>query len=196
MKPPTFVQTIVVVAAFLALLTGPGRAQTAGQPIRLSGALVNTNNGGTGHVEIDITRWSTAAETARLLGVLDEKGQPGFLKALQKKRRVGSIRTPGHLGLDLKYASETPLPDGGSDILIGTDRWMSFAEIWHSGRSVDYPFTWIQIHLNRDGEGEGTITMASKAIPGGGHDIVVESYDWLQTVLIKSLKRQPLVSHG
>jgi hypothetical protein len=194
LKPPTLVRTIAVVAAFLALLTSPGRAQTAGQPIRLSGALINTNNGGTGHVDIDITRWSTAAETDRLLSVLEEQGQPGFLEALRKNRPVGSIRTPGHLGLELKYASEKRLPDGGSDILIGTDRWMSFAEVWRSGRSVNYPFTWIQIHLNRDGEGEGTITMASKVIPGGGHDIVVESYDWLQTVLIKSLKKQPLKS--
>jgi hypothetical protein len=193
-KPPTLVRTIPVVAAFVALFASGGSAQTAGQSVRLSGALINTNNGGTGHVDIDITRWSTVAETDRLLSVLEEQGQAGFLEALRKNRSVGSIHTPGHLGLDLKYASETRSPDGGSDILIGTDRWMSFAEIWRSGRSIDYPFTWIRIHLNSDGEGEGTITLASKVIPGGGHDIVVESYDWLQTILIKSLKERPVKS--
>ncbi len=192
MNSTDIVGSVSVLAALLTLASGPARAQTAGQQIRLTGALINTNTGGTGHVDIEITRWSTRAETDRLLAVLDDQGQPGFLEALGKNRRVGFIRTPGQLAYDLRYATESPLPEGGREILLATDRPMGMAELWNRGRSIDYPFTWIQIRLNRDGEGEGTITMAAKVIPAGGRDLVVESYDWMQTVLLKSLRSEPL----
>ena len=39
---------------------------------------------------------------------------------------------------------------------------MSFAEVRNQPRSVDYPFTLIEIHLNKDGEGEGKLAYATK----------------------------------
>ena len=182
----------LVVTATAALFTSVALAQTAGQPIRLTGAAIDPNTGRTGHVEIDITRWSTRAESDRLLAVLEEQGQQGFLAALQKNPRVGSIRTPGQLAYDLRFASQSPLPDGGSQILIATDRPIGFSELWNQTRSVDYPFTWIQVRLNGDREGEGTMSLATKVIPTGGPDLVVENYGFMQPTLLKSLREEPL----
>jgi hypothetical protein len=39
---------------------------------------------------------------------------------------------------------------------------MSFFELRDQPRTVDYPFTLIEIHLNRDGEGEGRMAYATK----------------------------------
>jgi hypothetical protein len=39
---------------------------------------------------------------------------------------------------------------------------MSFAELYNSGRSVDYPFGYVRFTLNEKGEGTGQIMAATK----------------------------------
>ena len=39
----------------------------------------------------------------------------------------------------------TPLDDGGTRILIATDRYMTFEEVRNQPRSYDYPFTFLDI---------------------------------------------------
>ena len=175
----------------LMLLVGAAlRAQTSGEPIRLIGGAIDPNSGRTGMVEIDIERWSTQAETARLRAVLRDKGPEHLLEAIQKNPVTGTIRTPGRLAYDLHYARRVPMPDGGYRITLATDRRMSFWELAHQPRSVDYPFTWIQIHMNRDGEGEGRMSLATK-ITIEDSNIVLENYQ-LQPVLLNSIREQPL----
>jgi hypothetical protein len=166
------------------------RAQTSGEPIRLVGGAIDTNSGRTGMVEIDVTRWSTKAEADRLLAALRNKGSDGLLEAIQKNPVTGTIRTPGQLAYDLRYARRIPLPDGGNRITLATDRRMSFWEIRNQPRSVDYPFTWIQIQINRDGEGEGRMSLATK-ITIEDSNIVLENYQ-LQPVLLKSIREEKL----
>jgi len=43
-----------------------------------------------------------------------------------------------------------------------TARIMSFAELYKSGRSTDYPFGYLQVKLNDKGEGTGQIMAAAK----------------------------------
>jgi hypothetical protein len=63
---------------------------------------VNNNRAsGSGIVQIDVNRWSTAAERAALLNVLKE-GAEKLLDALQDTRPVGIITTPDSLGNDLQ----------------------------------------------------------------------------------------------
>jgi hypothetical protein len=45
-----------------------------------------------------------------------------------------------------------------------TDRRIGFWEAANQPRSIDYPFTFIDIRLNRDGEGEGKMSLATKVI--------------------------------
>jgi hypothetical protein len=71
---------------------------------------------------------------------------------------------PHHLalGIDLHYAWQTPLPDGGRRIVLATDRYIDFREARNQPRSIDYPFTLIEIRTNKDGEGEGKMSVATK----------------------------------
>ena len=83
--------------------------------------------------EIAIERWTTTEERRKLLGLVEtakhgEGGQRKLLDALQKvKPRVGYIRTPNSIGWDLRYAVENTLPDGTRQIVIATDKPVSFA---------------------------------------------------------------------
>jgi hypothetical protein len=75
---------------------------------------------------------------------------------------VGRIRTPDSLGYDLHYAQQTPTEEGGRRIVIATDRPIGFWEASRQPRSIDYPFTVIQMQLDRDGHGKGTMSVATK----------------------------------
>jgi len=54
--------------------------------------------------------------------------------------------------------------------------------------SIDYPFTVIELRLNRDGEGEGKMSLATKIIADERTNLVtLENYD-TQPVTLKNVK--------
>ena len=84
---------------------------------------------------------------------------------------VGTIRTPDSLGYPLHYAHQAPGEDGGRRIVIATDRPIGFWEAANQPRTMDYPFTVIQMQIGRDGKGSGTLSYATKVI---AHDNTIE----------------------
>ena len=149
-------------------------AQTAGQPIRLSAwavSMANVAAGANAVLDIRVNKWSTDKQRQDLIAVFLDKGQDALLHKLQDEPEMGRISIPGRQGPDpnqtrlgwtLRYANQTPLPDGGTRILIATDRVMSFQEVRNRPRSYDYPFTFLEIHLTKDGTGEGKMALATQ----------------------------------
>jgi hypothetical protein len=193
MTAQPLVSRIVGAAGAVAIIAASGLAQTTGTPERFTALAVNMGSPGpTGATTVDIVvnRWSTDAERDRLLTVLMEQGPEKLLSTLQSLPRVGYIRTPNSIGYDLHYARRTPLADGGERIVLATDRYISFWEATNRPRSVDYPFTVIEMHINPDGVGEGKMSLATK-ITGDKENklIVLENYA-TQPVLLQSVRRQ------
>jgi hypothetical protein len=157
----------------VALATAAPRAQTLGEPEAFSAtAIVNNNLGsGAGQVLMRVSRWSSTQERVRLVNTLLEKGSDALLEELRDARPTGSIRTPDSLAYDLRYAHQTPGEDGGRRIVLATDRPIGFWEARNQPRTVDYPFTVIQMQIGRDGRGSGTLSYATKI---RAHDNVIE----------------------
>jgi len=145
-------------------------------PIRMRAFVVNMTNIGTGSnnvVEITVDNYSTAAERKDLIDTMTTGGQNALLKKMEKLPIKGRIRIPGwvgpdpnnyRLGWDLRYVWRAPLEEGGTRLVLGTDRPMSMTEIRNQPRTVDYPFTFIEIHFPKEGKGEGRATGATKVI--------------------------------
>jgi hypothetical protein len=165
-------------------------AQTMGQPERFSAMAVNMDIGRTGTVEIVVTRWSTDAERTGLVQTALDKGPDKLLSTLEKLPRVGYIRSPESVGWDLHYAHRVALPDGGEQIVIATDRPIGFREASRQPRSIDYPFTVIEMHLNADGEGQGTMSVATKVIADKDKQTITLENFATTPVLLQSVKRQ------
>jgi hypothetical protein len=128
-------------------------------------------------VDIVIESWSTESDRRRLLEAL-KKSQDAMLDTLRDLRRVGFIRTPGSLGWDLHYAHQIPGEDGGRRLVIATDRPINMWEAVNRPRTVDYPFTFIEVHLNGDGEGEGKLSLATRVTASrDGRFVQLENYD-------------------
>ena len=114
-------------------------------------------------VDIVVERWSTTTERQSLIDAFLPTGDADkLLRALQKTKRVGYIRFPNTLGYDLHYSREVPGEDGGRRILIATDRRIGVREASEQPRTIDYPFTLIEMRLNKDNEGEGKMSVATK----------------------------------
>jgi hypothetical protein len=67
---------------------------------------------------------------------------------------------------------------------------MSFREVANRPRSYDYPFTVIELHLQKNGEGEGNVTLATR-ITGDKHKKVMtlENFD-IQPIMLTKVTRE------
>ncbi|HEY3091685.1 MAG TPA: hypothetical protein VGJ52_01255 [Vicinamibacterales bacterium] len=182
-----------VAAALVVLVCSFAFAQSNGQPERFTANAVSLSpEYGTGQqqVEITINRWSPNAERERLVTLLQEKGPGELLKQLQKNKPLGRIRTPDSIGYDLRYAQQMPSEDGGRTLVIATDRPIGFWEATQRPRSFDYPFTVIQMKLDRDGHGSGTLSYATRIIARGNNVIELEDFA-TQPIMLNNIKAEP-----
>jgi hypothetical protein len=166
----------IVISVGLALLSAPRTmsAQTNGEKLEISAFAVNMSNIATGAnamVQITVNGWSTAEERTLLITTVLEKGSDALLRALQKAPVKGRFRIPTarppdphhlSLGLDLRYAWQAPLPEGGRRIVLATDRYIGFQEARNQPRSTDYPITIMEIRVDKDGKGVGKMAVATK----------------------------------
>jgi hypothetical protein len=173
-----------VVLAALVLSGSWLAAQTSGIKEDFTATAITNNEFGAGAnvVQIQVTRWSTESERTKLVNALVKNGPDDLLKELMRSRSVGIIKTPDSLGYDLRYASQTPGEDGGRRIVLATDRPIGFWEATRQPRTINYPFTVIQMQLDRDGKGKGTLSYATK-ITARGNTIERENFATAATML-------------
>ena len=166
----------IVMSVALALLSAPRTtsAQTNGEKLEISAFAVNMSNIATGAnamVQITVNGWSTAEERELLITTVLEKGSDALLRALQKAPVKGRFRIPTarppdphhlSLGLDLRYAWQAPLPEGGRRIVLATDRYIGFQEARNQPRTTDYPITIMEIRVDKEGKGVGKMAVATK----------------------------------
>ncbi|HVL68269.1 MAG TPA: hypothetical protein VM364_13485 [Vicinamibacterales bacterium] len=154
----------VVAAAMLAfsVLWGPPApvraAQAAEEFTAIAANISNVGAAGLVPVTIHVSRWTPEEEHARLFDILRESGQEAFLKALLQQKPVGWIATPTSLRYDFFYARQDQRDGGGRRIMLITDRPMNFSERVNAEPSREYPFTVVELHLDRQNRGEGTLS--------------------------------------
>jgi hypothetical protein len=185
-----FTRRIIAAACVFAAASLVAGAQTLGSPERYTATVVNEPGQGSSPVQIVVDRWSTDKERNTLVSSLLAKGPDKLLDVLKDMPKVGFVRSPSGLGWDLRYSKKTPLPDGGEQVVVATDRPLSFAEESQQLRTLDYPFTIIELHLNAQGEGEGKLSLATK-ITGDKESgtIVLENYG-IQPALLQAVRRE------
>jgi hypothetical protein len=186
-----FTAHAIAAALLFAAASLVATAQTLGTPERYSATAVNEPGSGTSPVQIVVDRWSTDTERDRLVSTLLDKGADKLLDVLQDTPRVGFIRNPtGGPSWDLHYARKIALPDGGERVILATDRPLGFWEQTQQLRTVDYPFTIIELRLNADGEGEGKLSLATKIIADKqSGTVVLEDYG-TQPVLLQAVRKE------
>lgn len=181
----------VYTAAGALPLAVPLTARPDRPPERFSALAVNLESprrATPGTVEIVVNRWSTDRERDRLLTVLLEKGPEKLLDELQDTPRVGYIRTPDGIGYDLNFSRRTPGDDGGERIEVVTGRDFRFWEVINQPGAIDYSFAVIELRINRDGQGEGRMSLATKIM---GKALALEEHA-AQPVSLQRVRRETI----
>lgn len=175
-------RSIAVLVALLVSGLSASESQNSGSDSRLACSAFAASTGGPRTrpvatvVDITVERWSTEAERRRLVEAL-KQDEDALLDRLRGLPRVGFIRTPSALGWDLHYAHVRPADEGGQHVVIATDRPISIWEAVHRPRSIDYPFTFIELRLDREGRGEGKLSLATRVISSSdGGSVQLENY--------------------
>ena len=166
---------MIVGVALTTFAAAPGmQAQSPGEKLEISAFAVNMSNiatGSTAVVDITVNSWSTAEERTHLITTVLEKGGDALVRELQKAPVKGRFRIPAArppdphhlaLGLDLRYAWQTALPEGGRRIVLAADRYIGFQEARNRPRTIDYPISLIEIRVDKDGKGVGKMAVATK----------------------------------
>jgi hypothetical protein len=174
---------LLVAVSAAALLVGAfGGISAQAVTERFTGFAINLNGGPTtATVDFTIERWSTPAEREQLLSILREekdvyKANQKLLTALQKMPKADFIRGSQTLGWDLRYAWQSELEDGGRRVVLGTDRPIGFREARNQPRSMDYPFTIVEIQFDKNDKGVGKILAGTKIFIDKNNNIVLENY--------------------
>ena len=147
-------------------------------------------SGKAGPVEFVVERYSTDAERDTLMKALQDQGPDKLLATLQNLPRVGYLRTPNSIGYDLRFARKVPGEDGGETITLMTDRYITFWEATNRPRTIDYPFTLIEVRIGPEGKGEGKLSLATRiTYDKKNNTVVLEDYK-SQPTLLNEVKRE------
>jgi hypothetical protein len=109
---------------------------------------------------LEITSYTADDELQRDFQVLRTQGQDAFLKAIGPNK-LGSFAFDGQTGRDLNFVQESQTGNGRK-ITILSERWLNMFELRYGTRSQDYPFTYIELFINDNGKGEGSLIGLAK----------------------------------
>ncbi len=142
-----------------------------------SAGLRPSSNSGSG-IEVftlTVNSYTPENEVARLMSALRENGQDGLLKALGKEKS-GTLQIGTRLARDVQAIWMTQ-SDEGRKICALSERWLGLGELRRGARSVDYPFTYIEMFIEEDGgNSEGSLIPAAKVRSKSGNNIEIENF--------------------
>jgi hypothetical protein len=125
-----------------------------------------------------LTGTTSSQDANRFLNTLQERGQRGLLDELNDER-VGNFAFTGQVARDINAAFVSRV-DGKLRVRAVFERWLGFGELRGGYRSVDYPFSYIELFVDpRTGRGEGTFFSAAQIryrTRGGEPQVEIEDF--------------------
>ena len=152
-----FVLSLILSLAFVS------SAQDKASAEAYSGTAVGTGGsvgGKTIQFNFRITQYTTDEEVQNFAQLVKDKGTDGLRRVLEKEDK-GRINAVGSTGNQIAVARKRQ--EGADTIItIVTARTMPFLELYNGGRTTDYPFGYLQVKLDANGQGAGQIMAAAR----------------------------------
>ena len=152
-----FVLFLIISLAFVS------SAQDKASAEAYSGTAIGTGGsvgGKTIQFNFRITQYTTDEEVQNFAQLVKDKGTDGLRRVLEKEDK-GRINAVGSTGNQIAVARKRQ--EGADTIItIVTARTMPFLELYNGGRTTDYPFGYLQVKLDANGQGAGQIMAAAR----------------------------------
>ena len=157
-------RTRVPTLAALAALLAPALAAAAPSALVLTGNLVDSAGlmprSSSAPITVRIDGFTSDETVAGLAAIVQKEGSKGLSRALFRER-VGTFQLNNSIGYPIAFARELR-DETGRHLLLVVRRTLSPREIWTAARSVDYPFTVLDIDLDHRGQGSGDYLPAAR----------------------------------
>jgi hypothetical protein len=115
----------------------------------------------------------SAAE--RAVATLAEGGQDRLL-SLIRDNNLGRFSIGGQVGREVNFVVEEKMSNGDRKIIILFERWMDLYEVRYGSRSTDYPFSYVELIVDRQGHGQGTFIPAARVRFNKKNEVEVENF--------------------
>ena len=158
----------VIAGLMLVLITLPAVAKDKNKSIERykANAIVQTG-GGASMAEINIYRWSTDEERAELLQAIkdatnDKRQARKVAQALRGQKKAGYAFMANKQGYPLRYARAFDMGGGKRQIILATDRPVSFQEAYNQTQMGDFDVSLIILNLDDNNKGEGILSLGTE----------------------------------
>jgi hypothetical protein len=180
----------------IAGVAGTRLAAQTGRPVtKFTATTVNLAAGGNNAIRIDVSTWSADADRDKLAAAFQQGPQPAA-DLLRTLPTAGYFWTgTDGVGYLVRYAYRSPLPGGGERVILATDRPVGSWERggWRAtapGSTPEYPFTLIELRLNRRGTGDGKMSLATSiAVDPGIKGLALSGYE-AAPILLRDVRRE------
>jgi len=172
---------LLMVVVFFTLLTPalPGLSQEEEkEKITYTATIVGTGAGvgaGSHPITIYIQDYTSDEQVQDYLDMVAEKNQGLLRSTLEKVSGLGRIAMAGFIGTELAVIRVHDT-DQGKLINLVTARNMSFLELYVSGRTTNYPYSFLQLLVDEEGKGQGTVILAARFSFDKEGNLEIESY--------------------
>lgn len=172
----------LISVSFVGLFPHSGNA--SGNPSMTTAKEVYTGNliylgGSRGTVNTTFTliidSYTPDNEVMGITRTLKDGGQDALMKSIGSQKR-GTIQVGTGLGQDLNAIWVSVGEEGERRITALSRRWIGVFEARRGTRSVDYPYTYIELFVDENGKGDGGLIPAAKVRTIGDKTIEVENF--------------------
>jgi hypothetical protein len=111
----------------------------------------------------------------RAVAILAEGGQDRLLSEI-RDNNLGRFSIAGQVGRQVNFVVEEKLSDGGRKITILFERWLNLYEVRYGSRSTDYPLSYVELIIDRNGHGQGTFIPAARVRFNKKNEVEVENF--------------------
>jgi len=193
-----FRQVVVAAALISAVFLVPAAAQRANRTTYTGTAIIYGTGVSTRSItrgfRLDITGVSSASETESFLGTLRDDGQNRLLRDIDDND-LGRFSLDGSVGRQINAVMIEPADGGRQRIRVVFARWIGFGEIRYGARSVDYPYSYVELLVDpRTGRGEGRYFQAARLRARGGNTLEIEDFGTFPSRLLSVSRRGRSIS--
>ncbi len=137
---------------------------------------------------LQLDEFSTDEEVQKLATTLTEEGS----RALQREMHaldLGWLRIDGSVAVPVAVARSIDV-EGGRIVRVLIDRPISFFEVWNRPRIADYPMTILEIQVDEEGRGQGTLIAAAQLEINEEGSLEVESLGGWQSFRLRNVRER------
>ena len=156
--------------------TEEGKAESVVLTARVVDSMGSVPGRSSARMKMVVDGWSSDEDVIRLVKILVEQGQKPLYEALRDMEKIGHLSINNRLAQNIVVARSLAGENGkGRVVRLLLNRPITFFEAVNKLRLEDYPFGFVEMTLDENGEGEGQLFGAAR-IAVSEEGLSVESY--------------------